>query len=81
MLCGVPNRRYGDAPTPELVKDNVRSAADDQLTNARLGSRPPKMRMTSQGFHDRDDACRGAPGSIGSVQSDVGANLPKTGSR
>ncbi len=79
-LRAVPNRLYCDTPATEFIKDNVRSAADDQFAKARLGSCATQVRMISQRLHNRDDARCQAFRSIRFIQSDVCANLPQTSS-
>jgi len=80
-LRSVPDGADNNPPTTYAVQNDIRSAANDQLADSRLGSGPAQAGMVSESFYDGDDS-RGQPlRRIRLVPCDVDANLLKPRSR
>jgi hypothetical protein len=55
-LRSVPNGTDNHPPPTHTIKNNARSAADDQLTDARLSPGAAQARMVSESFNHGDDS-------------------------
>lgn len=80
-LGAVRDSGNNDAVSANAIEDGIRSAADDQLADTRFRADAPQIRMNSQSFHNRDEACSQAFCSIGLVQGNEGANFLKASER
>jgi hypothetical protein len=75
VLCCVPNCADRYPLLLDAIEDDIRSATDDQLADAWLGSGAAEVRMILQRFHEGDDSRGEAFSCVGLVDCDVGANL------
>ena len=66
-----------EAVAADGIKDGIRSAADDELPDARLRSDSAEIGMNSQCFDDRNDASGQALGGFRLVQGYEGPNFLK----
>lgn len=63
----------------DAIEDGIRSAADDEFTDARFRADAAEGGMNSQSFKDRNDANGQAFGGVWLVQGNEGANFLEAG--
>ena len=63
-MCGVGNGGNHEAVGADAIEDGIRSAADDELSDAGLWADAAKIGMDSQSFHDGNDAGGKACGGV-----------------
>ena len=75
----VPNSVDGDVAAVNAVKDKVRSAAYDQVTDSGFGASAAEIRISSEGFNQGDHTDGQALGGLRFIQRDVSADLLQAG--
>ena len=70
-----------DLAATEAVKDDVRSAADDEFAEVGLACWVAQMRLQLEGLHECNDARGEAFGGCGVIEGDVGADFAKASER
>ena len=68
-----------EAAGADAIEDGIRSAADDEFTDARFRTDAAEIGMNSQSFNDGNDARGQAFGGVRLVQGHEGANFLEAG--
>jgi hypothetical protein len=75
----VGNGGDDEALRADAIENGIRSAADEEFTDAGFRADAAEIRMNSQSFNDRNDARGQAFGGVWLVQGNEGANFLEAG--
>src|SRR5260370_1791075 len=78
-LGGVGDGGDDEAVGADAIEDGIRSAADDEFTDAGFRADAAEVGMNSQSFHDGNDAGGQAFGGVRLVQGNEGTNFLEAG--